>query len=78
MRSEPYKHQEGFAKVHIDKEQPKDYLKKRIEANQSFQTICTLREMGNKLIQTPGSVVFKNYDNQGDMGINISERKMQY
>lgn len=32
--------------------------------------------MGNKLIQTPGSVVFKNYDNQGDMGINISERKM--
>lgn len=25
--------------------------------------------MENKLIQTPGSVVFKNYDNQGDMGI---------
>lgn len=28
MRSEPNKHQEGFAKVSIDKEQPRDYLKK--------------------------------------------------
>lgn len=48
-----------LAKRVLTKSSQEITLKMGTEANQSFQTICILREIANKLTQTPGRVVFK-------------------
>lgn len=69
--------EETLAKWVLTKSSQEITLKMGTEANQSFQTICILREIANKLTQTPGSVVFKKHDKLKRYR-NMSERKMWY